>query len=703
MTESEFIIKTFKESFGDSVNQRIAIYGLGKNSETIIKSFPDYNIICLLDGYRTDGILYDTAIFSLDRAIKERIEVIIIVARANSAKIIVKRIENKCRAAGIKVFDIFGHNMLENEVKFKVSESYFEFNINVVKKKIDKYDAVSFDIFDTLLTRRVLYPSDVFELIEEHSGIVGFKKMRIEVERILNRSCVPTIDEIYLELLKCGIISSSRVDEIKRLEIAIEHSVLIPRVDVVKIFNYAKEQGKKISLISDMYMGRSILEPILNSCGITGYDHIYVSCDYGMTKTSGLYEQYKKDVKADSYLHIGDDSDADINFANLNEIVSIKVMSPNDMAEISSYCKVLGFPQNLHERLMAGMVLSKIFNSPFALYHSEGRPAVGNAQNLGYLFMGPVMTGFIYWLIKVTEGKFDRILFASRDGYLVMKMYEIVLNSMPERNLPQKTYFYTSRMASIAASIKDDEDLKYASSIAFAGDLKDILRKRFFLNEKDIKEPKEGEDAKYYCERNKEAIFRRSENLRKNYLKYIQSIGIKDDERLVFFDFVSSGSCQMGTQIIMNRDISGVYFIHILESYRKKAQLKAKFYIEEGRPLELKSYMALNYEPIEGITAPHDPTLLMFDDNGKPVFGSNDRTDEEIAYIDEIQKGILDFCTEFSSIVGDTDVVIRNIFADNMYSLMRRKYSQVENCLLSSMMFQDDFTSREFKLRDMFD
>ena len=703
MTEEEYIIKSFGTSFEDMKDKKIALYGLGKNTETIINNFPDYQIICLLDGYKTDGELYGKPIYSLKNAFEAGIDFIIIVARANSAKIILKRIEEECRKACIDVFDIHGTSLLNDSSVFEENNKYFELDIDSVKKEIDKAQAVSFDIFDTLITRLVPDPYDVFELVEKSSGDVGFAKSRIEVERKLNRTCVPTIDDIYKELISEESLSGNEADGLEKLEISFEKKLLIPRREAVSLFQYAREKGKQVSLISDMYLGKDILEPILKSCGIEGYDNLLISCDYGEKKTTGLYDIYKDKVKANHYLHIGDDQDCDIEFAKMSGINARRILKPVDMAEISSYKEILDLPKNIYERLMTGMVISSVFNSPFALVHSAGRPTIDNAYDLGFVLMGPLMTGFIYWLIKNTEGKYDRILFAARDGYLVQKMYKIVENSVPERKLPKDTYFYTSRMASIAAGVRDDEDLRYAAGQPFSGEFEDLLKKRFYLFDNEIKDPEENETSEQYCLRHKEAIFQRSEELRKNYLKYIEKTDIENEERLVFFDLVSSGSCQLGTESIMEREIPGLYFIHVEESYRKKANLKTKAYIESGLLLELKSYMALNYEPIEGITAPHDPTLLRFDDEGNPIFGKADRTDGEIAYIDEVQAGILEFCRLFSDIVGDNDVEIRSTYADSMYSLMRKKYSNVTNCLLSSIMFQDDFMNREFVLKDMFD
>ena len=94
-------------------------------------------------------------------------------------------------------------------------------------------------------------------------------------------------------------------------ELECEKRVLVQREEMVQVMNYAIKQRKKVSLISDMYIPEKILGKLLTELGITGYENLYVSCDYGKGKGSGLFDVYKNDVAATSYLHIGDNYEAD--------------------------------------------------------------------------------------------------------------------------------------------------------------------------------------------------------------------------------------------------------------------------------------------------------------------------------------------------------------------------------------------------------
>ncbi|MGN0401757.1 MAG: hypothetical protein ACI4HQ_05795 [Acetatifactor sp.] len=91
----------------------LALYGLGTESERLLKQLPtEYNIVGLLDGFRTNGELYGKRIITIDEAIEIGVSLIIVVARPGSCKAIAKRIAQKCIENNIKVFDIRGKDLL---------------------------------------------------------------------------------------------------------------------------------------------------------------------------------------------------------------------------------------------------------------------------------------------------------------------------------------------------------------------------------------------------------------------------------------------------------------------------------------------------------------------------------------------------------------------------------------------------------------
>ena len=71
-------------------------------------------------------------------------------------------------------------------------------------REIDSHEVVSFDIFDTLLMRKVLFPNDVFYLMQKREGLNdSFPENRISVEKKMMSEGIiaPSIFEIYKRLI----------------------------------------------------------------------------------------------------------------------------------------------------------------------------------------------------------------------------------------------------------------------------------------------------------------------------------------------------------------------------------------------------------------------------------------------------------------------------------------------------------------------
>ena len=104
-------------------------------------------------------------------------------------------------------------------------------NIADIKNQIDKHNIISFDIFDTLLKRNVLYPYDVFTLVELAYSrryahpVCSFREKRIQAESARRRKSNQeevTLDEIYEELP----YDVQTIQALKDIELEIESAVL---------------------------------------------------------------------------------------------------------------------------------------------------------------------------------------------------------------------------------------------------------------------------------------------------------------------------------------------------------------------------------------------------------------------------------------------------------------------------------------------
>ena len=83
---------------------------------------------------------------------------------------------------------------------------------------------------------------------------------------------------------------------------------------MISIFYSALNQGKRVYIISDMYLPKPVIQEMLEKCGVSGEEKLYVSNTYGVNKISGkLFEIVTREGNLDKkrMLHIGDSLKAD--------------------------------------------------------------------------------------------------------------------------------------------------------------------------------------------------------------------------------------------------------------------------------------------------------------------------------------------------------------------------------------------------------
>ncbi len=176
---------------------------------------------------------------------------------------------------------------------------------------ISKSDIISFDVFDTLIYRKVKTPMDVFDLI--YIDDVGFKDKRIIAGREAKQCCEKedcTLKEIYDLLPDC---KEEKKEELMGREIEAELSVCYANDEALTFYNKCKALGKRVIIVSDMYLSGEVISQILKD---NGYEldgvKVYVSSEYGLTKRSGnLFKHVIQEEGSTSILHIGDNAISD--------------------------------------------------------------------------------------------------------------------------------------------------------------------------------------------------------------------------------------------------------------------------------------------------------------------------------------------------------------------------------------------------------
>lgn len=201
-----------------------------------------------------------------------------------------------------------------------------------LKKKIERYDIISFDIFDTLIERDVRVPTDIFKRIAEscfntENERNAFWKNRVWAEQEARKNRTDgevTLDEIYTKLL--DKYDDSITEKLMQSEIREEIKACRPKNKLISVYKHAMQRGKKVYFISDMYLPKEVISELLSKCSVYEYEKLYVSNAYRANKVSGELFQIvctENQLKKEDWLHIGDSFKADFKGARKSGISSI--------------------------------------------------------------------------------------------------------------------------------------------------------------------------------------------------------------------------------------------------------------------------------------------------------------------------------------------------------------------------------------------
>lgn len=326
---------------------------------------------------------------------------------------------------------------------------------------------VSFDVFDTLLSRPFIKPTDLFLYMEELLGMSGFRDARVEAEKIArsrykNQADV-SLDQIYGELNK-------KYHHLKQEELRLERKLLYPKEDSKNIYDEAVRQGKVIIAVSDMYLPKGFLETVLREKGYTAISRVFVSNEEDCCKGDGRLFRRVLDVlgiKPDEMVHVGDNYKAD---KQAPERLGIRACHrPSEiqkMFDSPAMAKYKCFADN------NPCLASSVLTAMYARRNARDRFSSAFIE-LGYNLGGPLAVGYCQYIHRVAKERGnDAILFVSRDGYALHKVYQ----KMFPDGIPSY-YIYASRKLILRNSI-DYKDRSYFNNVCevYAGEcLKDTL------------------------------------------------------------------------------------------------------------------------------------------------------------------------------------------------------------------------------------
>lgn len=300
-------------------------------------------------------------------------------------------------------------------------------NITQIEPQAERYDVISFDIFDTLLRRHVepvyvpLAQTGIYaEFLLNREGIEIksslFNRVRQEVvnnfydnNRKKGLEHEYSIDEVIkATVLKLGI-PDEKIDKISSMivsnELKREIETLYVADGVERLLSKIKASGKKIIAVSDMYFSCRQIKKILQDKNLLDYfDNIYVSSEYMLTKYSGrLFDIIKNEMPEKKIIHIGDNVNSDAIAPRRRGITGVWLNDNKDM-----FRRLISHDVASNKDAIRNLIESNI------LKHNDFTDEISSEifKKISYDFMA-----FSHHIIQYSLfNNIDRLYFLERDG-----------------------------------------------------------------------------------------------------------------------------------------------------------------------------------------------------------------------------------------------------------------------------------------------
>lgn len=695
--EERQMLAAFSQMAG---KRKTAIYGAGAAARILLNCGFYRRAAGVMAAKKPGTVICGKPIMSEEQILAAGISQIIVAAKVTNYAVITERIADFCEKNGILLRGLNGRNLIQwygvRTLRInREDRAYFEQDIETLKGEIDRHRVISFDVFDTLVMRKVLYPGDIFYIVGQRAGLNGispalFAEKRRYAEQ--NNEYEQNIVGIYHTLQDLLMITESERDRLMRLEIDTEMQFLVQRKEVVKLFWYALSQGKRVFLISDMYLPEAILEKFLHGLGIEGYEKLFVSCDYQCGKTSGLFRIYKEMVSGEQCLHIGDNTAADGAAFTKEGIDFFLVRSARNLLESSNLKELSGYVYSMKEQNALGLLTAHLFNSPFALRQGHGILQIKTYKEWGYVFLGMYIVAYFDWLTRqIKKNNLEKMLFSTRDGYLFYELYNWYRENV-DSGLPEAVYFKTSRKLCYVASLVEEADIDFYLRYDDVYEPEELLEKRFLIEREDIK-PYTGISRREYIMQHKDIIFHKSAQVREKYRSYMRGLGLCEDGEYGFFDSYCRGTVQYLLEKFVPFKLCGLYLGKIHNTFRlNKVQ---SFYEDKGIYLRQDDVREKRTLMEYCFSAP-ETNIIGMDSDGNFLYAREYRTDRDIKHMLAIQEGVKAFFVAYFGQFPPDEETFNNSLPNAVINCMDFVDLRGECCDMGTIRSIDDMVNKGY-------
>ncbi len=341
-----------------------------------------------------------------------------------------------------------------------LSPSTATIEFEAYQEQIDRAEIVSFDIFDTLITRRLSNPSTVFDVVEHrHSSnqaaVLGLFDERMRVAGAVlakqqgKRDDVD-IDEIYEDM---PFFRNSQIEK------AVEIDVVVPHPLGFRLYDYALKAGKHIIIVSDMYLDEATIVAMMGRCGITRWNKLFLSSKMGLKKDTGrLFQKVVEyaggaGIDASGMLHIGDNWEGDVHKAKAAGLKAIRFVPLYD----KPYRKFPIAPEQALRLSQIGRIWNDFTTQAAKLWKEKNRDIADDFYiTLGFELSGPLAAMMaMYVRTQADKLGISKIVFMARDGRIIKKAFEALYRDEIAEGRYEVIYAHLSRAVVIPATLQD--------------------------------------------------------------------------------------------------------------------------------------------------------------------------------------------------------------------------------------------------------
>lgn len=321
---------------------------------------------------------------------------------------------------------------------------------------------LSFDVFETVLVRRVGAPGSVFLLLGRRLsalGLVtvtpeGFAAAREQAERRARRRVGidrdPTLAQIHRELAWALELSDKVRDETERGELELEAELLRPNPQAERRVQQARRSGARVFFTSDTYLPATFVAEQLRAHGLAPEPgSVLVSCEHlGTKRDGGLFDVLvaTAGVAPSDIVHLGNDPAADHLAARVaglrTEPMEAGNLTPDEVA-LEEHREASG---GLASALAGAARLARLERR-----HADTAPAL---RAVAADIVAPTLIAYVHWLLRQSARRdLDTVYFLSREGQVLHAIAQVLVDRFA---LPlELRYLHVSRQSLNTAALTD--------------------------------------------------------------------------------------------------------------------------------------------------------------------------------------------------------------------------------------------------------